>query len=163
MTPQTQNPLDNLSIATPCRARWSRMELVEGDRVRFCRTCEKNVYNITLMSRAEAEALLLTHEGNLCVNFARRADGTILTNDCPIGKIGKRDKAGALSVFFAVLLILIPSPVGRGIKHLSAFALRTVPAFSAVQQTGPLKTFFTWLDEEPKYQTLIKGCPALNN
>ena len=37
------------------------------------------------MKREEAEALLLTTEGRLCVRFYRRADGTILTQNCPVG------------------------------------------------------------------------------
>jgi hypothetical protein len=55
------------------------------DKARFCKSCRKNVYNLTLMTRHEAEALIQAKEGNLCVRFARRADGTVITNDCPVG------------------------------------------------------------------------------
>jgi hypothetical protein len=75
--------LDDIHIATPCRASWDRMH---GDnRVRFCDQCDKHVYNLTGMSRAEAEALIRRTEGRLCVRFYRRADGTLLTDDCPVG------------------------------------------------------------------------------
>jgi hypothetical protein len=55
------------------------------DRVRFCGQCQQHVYNLSAMSRAEGEALIARHEGRICVNLYRRADGTVLTTDCPVG------------------------------------------------------------------------------
>jgi hypothetical protein len=60
--------------------------MIGDDRVRFCRRCEQNVYNIAEMSRVEAQALLESNEGRRCVRVFRRADGTILTKDCPEGR-----------------------------------------------------------------------------
>jgi hypothetical protein len=37
------------------------------------------------MTKAEAERLIVQSEGRLCVRYYRRADGTILTRDCPTG------------------------------------------------------------------------------
>jgi hypothetical protein len=77
------NPLDNIRVASPCRADWNEMR---GDeRKRFCSECSLNVYNLSGMTRDEAENLLLTSEGRVCVRFYRRRDGTILTKDCPVG------------------------------------------------------------------------------
>ncbi|MDQ3799722.1 MAG: hypothetical protein M3384_09740 [Acidobacteriota bacterium] len=77
------NPLDNIRIASPCPANWDEMR---GDeRTRFCSQCSLNVYNLSGMTLDEAENLLLTSEGRACVRFYRRADGTILTKDCPVG------------------------------------------------------------------------------
>jgi hypothetical protein len=57
-----------------------------GDnRVRHCQECKLNVYNLSEMTRSEAERLIAGREGRLCVRFYRRADGTILTRDCPWG------------------------------------------------------------------------------
>lgn len=75
--------LDKVSVATPCPADWDRM--VGGDRVRFCGPCELNVYNLSAMSRDDAESLIARTEGRLCVRFYRRQDGSILTEDCPVG------------------------------------------------------------------------------
>ena len=75
--------LDNIKVAAPCQMNWN--EMAGGDRARYCRSCEKNVYNLSEMSRDEAEKLLRTHEGKLCVRYYRRADGTIMTNNCPVG------------------------------------------------------------------------------
>src|SRR6478672_6863471 len=75
--------LENIRIATPCNADWDDMS---GDaRVRFCGKCEKNVYNLSAMSRADAETLVREKEGRLCVRFFQRTDGTVLTGDCPVG------------------------------------------------------------------------------
>ena len=75
--------IDRIRIATPCPVSWEQMS---GDnRVRFCDQCQLKVYNITALSRVEAESLIASSEGRLCVRLYRRADGTILTNDCPVG------------------------------------------------------------------------------
>jgi hypothetical protein len=55
------------------------------DRVRHCQECNLNIYNLSEMTRSEAEQLITSHEGRLCVRLYRRADGTILTRDCPKG------------------------------------------------------------------------------
>jgi hypothetical protein len=58
---------------------------MKGDeRTRFCTTCAKNVYNLSGMSRSEAQNLIRAKEGRLCARFYRRADGTIITDDCPV-------------------------------------------------------------------------------
>ncbi|MEZ5424784.1 MAG: hypothetical protein R2747_00845 [Pyrinomonadaceae bacterium] len=77
------NPLDNIKVASPCSADWEGM--IGNNRQRYCGQCELNVYNLSGMTRREAENLLLQSEGRLCVRFYRRADGTILTKDCPVG------------------------------------------------------------------------------
>lgn len=79
------NPLPHVQIAAPCQANWDEMYAFSGERVRHCSQCRLNVYNLSAMHREEAEALLLTTEGRLCVRFYRRADGTILTQNCPVG------------------------------------------------------------------------------
>ena len=77
------NPLDHIKIASPCRADWN--EMIGDERKRFCSDCKLNVYNLSAMTRKEAENLLINSEGRLCVRFYRRADGTILTENCPVG------------------------------------------------------------------------------
>jgi hypothetical protein len=79
------NPLDldKIDVASPCHARWE--DMVGSDRVRFCGSCQKNVFNLSGMKRDEASELLRATDGKLCVRFFRRQDGTILTQDCPVG------------------------------------------------------------------------------
>ena len=78
-----RSPLANVSVAAPCPADWDNM--IGGDRVRFCSQCQLNVYNLSAMSKFEAESLIARTEGRLCVRFYRRKDGSILTDNCPVG------------------------------------------------------------------------------
>src|SRR3954469_7473856 len=75
--------LDDISVASPCPASWR--DMVGSDTVRFCASCQKNVYNLSGMKRSEAVELLQATEGRMCIRFFRRADGTVLTEDCPVG------------------------------------------------------------------------------
>ena len=77
------SPLDDVKVAAPCPASWDEMR--GGDEVRFCSQCSLNVYNLSGMSKREAESLIARTEGRLCVRFYRRADGTVLTSNCPTG------------------------------------------------------------------------------
>jgi hypothetical protein len=78
---------------------------MEGDeRVRYCGTCKLNVYNLSELSAREAEQLILKKEGNLCVRFFRRKDGTVITQDCPVGVRWIRSKAKAAKVLAASVL-----------------------------------------------------------
>jgi hypothetical protein len=75
--------LRQVRVASPCGAAWDQME---GDeRRRFCRQCGLNVYNLSEMSRNEAEELVRSAEGRLCVRFYHRRDGSVLTRNCPVG------------------------------------------------------------------------------
>lgn len=94
--------LDDVRVASPCGESWS--EMVGDDVARFCLKCEKNVYDLSAMTRAEAEALVSAREGELCVRFYRRADGTLLTKDCPVGVARKmRRRVAAITVLGAGL------------------------------------------------------------
>jgi hypothetical protein len=59
--------------------------MVGDERVRFCGQCNLNVYNLSAMTKVDAERLISRAEGKLCVRYYRRADGTILTSNCPVG------------------------------------------------------------------------------
>lgn len=80
---QFSNPLDEVRVAAPCKADWGKM--AGDERVRFCGSCNLHVYNLSGMTRREAESLVTKTEGRLCVRYHRRADGTILTRNCPVG------------------------------------------------------------------------------
>lgn len=78
-----QDILSRISIASPCTVSWDSM--AGDERVRFCSGCKLSVYNLSAMSSDEAIELMQSHEGNPpCIRFFRRADGTIITADCPI-------------------------------------------------------------------------------
>jgi hypothetical protein len=72
--------LRRLEIASPCTVSWDGMR--GDDKVRFCGKCQLNVYNLSGMSRREAERVVGAREGRVCVRFYRRPDGTVMTRDC---------------------------------------------------------------------------------
>lgn len=96
--------LDNIRIASPCSADWSAM--VGDDRSRFCGSCQKHVYNLSAMTADEAAQLIREREGNLCGRLFRRADGTVLTSDCPVGvrAVWRRTKQLVVACAAAVLI-----------------------------------------------------------
>ena len=103
--------LDNLMIAAPCNVGWENM--TGTGAVRHCYECKLNVYDISEMTSSEAEALLrsdVMNAGRACVSFYRRADGTILTKDCPQGLAKVRATAQkALRAIAATLTVLFAS------------------------------------------------------
>lgn len=100
--------LESLSIASPCHADWNAM--TGSEQARFCGECQLNVYNLSGMSRTDAEHLIQEKEGKLCVRYYQRPDGTILTRDCPVGlqTVYRRNlKKSALKIAAAVSLITV--------------------------------------------------------
>jgi hypothetical protein len=96
----TEELLQRARVASPCNANW---DLMEGDeRVRFCLSCNKHVYNFSAMSAEEVAALIRAREGRLCARFHRRRDGTMLTADCPVGRRRQR-RRDLLGLCFGLL------------------------------------------------------------
>ena len=93
-------PLAKTVVASPCDVPWATM--AGDDRMRFCKSCEKHVHNLSAMTSTEVEAFLETNaNGNACVNLYERIDGTILTADCPVGVKRRRTRGLLLSVLGA--------------------------------------------------------------
>jgi hypothetical protein len=89
------NPLDGVRVAAPCPADWEKM--AGDERMRYCGQCNLHVYNLSGMTRREAEALITGTEGRLCVRFYKRADGTILTSNCPVGLRALKQRASRVA------------------------------------------------------------------
>lgn len=75
--------LDRILIAAPCTASWDEMS--GDDKVRFCNLCQLNVYNAREFTKAELTDLLSAEGKKPCLRLFRRSDGTIITENCPIG------------------------------------------------------------------------------
>lgn len=102
MNNKFSNPLDNIKVASPCSQDWDAM--IGSERKRYCGECKLNVYNLSGMTRNEAENLLQNSEGRLCVRFFRRADGTVLTQDCPVGWRAVKVRMTKMATAFASLI-----------------------------------------------------------
>jgi hypothetical protein len=83
--------LKDVKVAAPCPVPWSSMS--GDDRVRHCGQCQLNVYNLSAMSTKEAaEVVRSAAKGRVCVQFYRRKDGTVMTDNCPKGLKKVRDR-----------------------------------------------------------------------
>jgi hypothetical protein len=129
-------------IAKPCTVSWDAMK---GDeRVRFCHHCSLNVYNIEKMTASEAEALL--GGARVCARLFRRADGTVLTSDCPMGLAALRRRVSrSAAAAFAALMSFASAAYGQGqstgdqakqIEHLPGESLLTVESRSPFPTPG---------------------------
>jgi hypothetical protein len=78
-----------------------------NQQVRHCGECKLNVYNLSAMTEIEIQRLLVMQpaEQRVCVRFYRRADGTMLTQDCPRGikRLAKRVSKLGAAVFSALV------------------------------------------------------------
>lgn len=103
--PKFDSPLNNIRIASPCAADWN--EMYGDDRKRFCGDCKLNVYNLSGMTRDAAESLIMNAEGRLCVRFYRRADGSVITDDCPVGWAKVKQRTRLYATAAASLLMAL--------------------------------------------------------
>jgi hypothetical protein len=117
--------LDAVRIASPCSASWD--EMIGDARVRFCGKCAKNVYNLSEMTRDEAEGLLARAEGSVCVRLYKRNDGTVMTSDCPVGVKRKRFRRVAAAAAATM----------AGVAGLGALQTTTVMGACARPQIAP--------------------------
>lgn len=104
---KAQDQLGRLRIAVPCQASWEGM--AGDERVRHCTLCSLNVYNFAEMTRDEVQELLVRTEGRVCARLYRRADGTMLTRDCPTGLRAMRQRASRAAAALITALCTLPA------------------------------------------------------
>lgn len=148
--PKFDSPLNDIKVASPCPANWD--EMYGDDRKRFCGECKLNVYNLSGMTKDEAESLVMNAEGRLCVRFYRRADGSVLTADCPIGwaKIKQRTRLYATAVASLLMALF------TGVLFASFFSKKnsvTVGELIAVPTPTPVKTLMGAIPPMPPKNT----------
>jgi len=116
---EDQSILDRVRVASPCTARWE--DMTGDDRSRFCRHCQKHVFNLSSMTRSEAEALVVAKEGKFCGRFHQRSDGRMLTADCPTGRrLRRRRLAKIWAATFGLVALMTTAVVGGMAKRGSA-------------------------------------------
>jgi hypothetical protein len=81
---------------------------MDGDeRARFCGQCSKHVFNLSAMTRGQIETLVREKEGKFCGRFHRRADGTMLTADCPSRLRQVRERVARIGGAFCALVLSV--------------------------------------------------------
>ena len=106
--------LDRLFIAAPCPVTWNSMQ--GGERVRDCSLCSRKVYNLSDMTKKEAEDFIKTNGVNQCMTFYRRADGTIMTDNCPVGLRKLRNSLKRATAFLSsvvTIILSLPSAIAQ--------------------------------------------------
>ena len=97
--------INDIRVASPCPMPWDAMD--GNEQVRHCGECKLNVYNLSAMTEIEIQRLLVMQraEQRVCVRFYRRADGTMLTQNCPRGvrRLAKRVSKLSAAVFSALV------------------------------------------------------------
>ncbi len=159
------NPLNNLKVASPCSQDWNAM--IGSERKRYCGECKLNVYNLSGMSRTEAENLVMNAEGRLCVRFYKRADGSVITEDCPVGwaKIKQRTRAYLTAVasliftFFGALGL-----VAAFKKSTEATIMGAIPISTSTPKSTPKATPKSTPEEPPVMMGAIaERSPTMKN
>ena len=109
--------LDQVRVAAPCSVDWDSM--FGNERVRFCGQCQLNVYNLSEMTRPEAERLIAQTEGRLCIRYYQRKDGSVITKNCPVGlaaikrrlsRVATAIGSAALSFFAGIGVFVASTP-----------------------------------------------------
>jgi hypothetical protein len=99
--------MNNLRVAAPCNMSWD--EMAGDERVRHCSLCSLHVYNFAEMTGDEVRELLARTEGRVCVRLYHRADGTVLTRDCPTGLRALRQRVSRAAAAVIAALLSFPA------------------------------------------------------
>jgi hypothetical protein len=142
----TKPSLDLIQVASPCPVSWDTMTsdpLFGAERKRFCRQCNLHVYNLSDMSREEAEAFISKAEGRTCVRFYRREDGTVLTRDCPVGLRAVRQRfVRSVAALAGMIAALLTGTLFAGrLKHVGENLRRPSETYAEWIEPGSTHTF----------------------
>jgi hypothetical protein len=152
--PMNSHPLpllDRVEVASPCHVAWD--DMTGDDRARFCRHCRLEVYNLSDMTREQAEEFVASREGRTCVRLFRRADGTVLTRDCPVGlRLLRQRLVRSVAAFAGLIVALVTGSLFAG--RLRTAALPHV--------NSPSTAYAEWIEPGSTMQMPVMGvmlCP----
>lgn len=101
------------------------------DRTRFCRECDREVYDLSAMTRQQVATLVSETQGKLCARFSFRPDGTLLTLEparasrAPRGRVSRVAAAAFTAVFGLCASVFAQTPAPHGESPARA----TLPEF----------------------------------
>jgi len=129
-------------IASPCDVPWDSME---GDECkRFCGQCSLNVYNTSVMSKKQIADLIRESDGKACMKLYRRFDGTVITDDCPVGLRTVRDRIKKVACSIIAMLVwvgLISSAQAQGLVGAPVDVRFGVPASFPSPPKNPIPNY----------------------
>lgn len=95
-------PLD-IRVASPCHETWDSM--TGDERKRFCAKCQLHVHDVSALTEAEVVKLFEAESGRVCGRLYRRADGTVLMKDCPVGVARVRRRLAVAMTAAATMVV----------------------------------------------------------
>jgi hypothetical protein len=97
--------LQQIQVKNPCTVSWDSM--VGNEYVRFCEHCHLSVHSLSKLNRKEIRHLIAKSDGRLCVQYIRRPDGSLVTNNSleKLHRIGRRVTRVAAGAFTATLSV----------------------------------------------------------
>jgi hypothetical protein len=170
-SPRRELPLlDRVYIASPCAVPWESM--TGDERQRLCASCDKTVYDVSAMTRDEAESLLRAKSTDACLRIFRRFDGTVLTADCPVGVV-KKQRARRRGAIAGVLAATAAAATGyafasrsreQGCDGTRAHSTQTEPTNNTTTsgpQNGVQLPPGAMMIAPPEPGTMMTGSPAV--
>ena len=143
-----------IAIASPCSKDWNQMKGTAQKR--FCEGCKQHVYDLSAMPWDEVRALLDCDQPP-CVKFFQRADGTVLTADCPVGKERARRRlrqwvsAAAAAVLGATAMVRgwlwASESQGCDVSPISPIAAVHPERAERVEGSADPQSDTTWMEE----------------
>jgi hypothetical protein len=105
--------------ASACASRWADMP--GSDRVRFCRGCQSQVFDLSGLDAPEAQRLVTWATGERPGVLFRRSDGTQRTTDCPRGlqvlplrqRAAQKGRWASVAALLGGLLVLAAATLQR--------------------------------------------------
>lgn len=98
-------------VPNPCHEDWDK--LTPEERGHFCTVCETKVWDLSALTRAEAEEFLRSTEGDLCVSYRERANGEVVHRDAPVVPLSRLMKRLPAAAGFSLALAAC-TPTGSG-------------------------------------------------
>lgn len=110
--------LDSIDVPEPCPKKWD--EMIGDQKTRLCQSCDKNIYNISEMTRGEVRKLLFQSKEKVCIRLEKDSNGTVQTLKKQLHKITRQVPiaAGVLSasLTFSALTYAQGEPVVGRVK-----------------------------------------------
>lgn len=150
--------LGNFRIASPCDASWE--EMVGDDKSRFCGQCEKHVYNLPLLTPDELVDLIERTQGRFCGQLYARKDGTVLTDDCPVGlsaKLARARRKRAVAAGAAIAALCFTA--GAAVLSASWGGCEVAPPRMIAGEMAPIEEPVEPAEARPTVRGLIVSPP----
>jgi hypothetical protein len=121
--------LEAFDVPKPCAVAWESMRGTAA--VRECARCERQIHDLSALTRAEAEQLLSGGE-RICVRLVRTANGRIVTADAPLLPAPYRRPWTGVSVAALAAVLGLSEARGSAARSVTPPSVANVQAAPAI-------------------------------